>query len=237
MRKLSLNLLDKIKISFSWQKNILFTIGTLLITSGANALTGNWIIIALGIVSEEFFNKPLDNYDIIIGVFLLIIGFYFIYLGFKMLRDMNHDKEKWEEFITLADFQQTRSILQQIKTHFYYQSSQKTHLYNIEYFLNQPENTFLSKSIAKKSQILRDKLISYFDCISSNFFVYPKIQTQSNLNYGLQPGLDINKELQNYDQQKADRLEKIRIELIQKTETVESSLADIILIAKRKIGK
>ena len=111
MRELSLNLLDKIKISFRWQKNILFTIGTILITAGANSLTGNLIIVALGIVSEQFFNKPLDSYDILVGIVLLLISFYCIYLGLTAVKVINHDRSKWEEFRTLADFPQTRNIL------------------------------------------------------------------------------------------------------------------------------
>ena len=98
------------------------------------------------------------------------------------------------------------------------------------------ENTFLTASIAEKGKALHDKLNSYLVFRATNYFVYPSNQTQPNPTYGLQHGLDINKELQNYDQKKADRLEAIRNELIQKIEEVETALTDSILTAKNKLG-
>ena len=237
MYEIAFNALNKFNLSFKYQRNIFFSIGTILVTAGTLSLNADWKIIALGIFSEEVLNKPLDNYDIIIGAVLILLGFYSIYIGWVSLKITNHDQPKYDELRKVVDFDKTRMILSQIRTNKMYSSNQSTHLHNVQNFLEKPENHFLTRSIKSSANKLSKLLDEYYLFLASNFFVYPKNQVNSNPTYSLQPGLDINKDLQNYDSKRAEKLEALSKELVKKTEQVEITFEELIIKAKSKLGK
>ena len=237
MKELTINIPDKIRVSFKWQRNIYFAIGLLLISGGINILSSNWFFVFIGILSENFLNKSIGGWDIIIGIFLILLGILIVYFGIISARILKHDSKKVDELRELIDYDKIRNILSQIKNYHYYLSDQSSYLYLIQHFLEKPENMFLSKTINEKAQNLKKRLDEYSSFRTTNFFVYPSNQTRQNPSYGLQPRMDINKELQVFNQTTEDKLNEIRTELIHKTEIVEQALTDLILKIKQKLGK
>jgi hypothetical protein len=236
MKEIFLYILDKLKLSYKLRTIFILTFGILLITLVLNAIAGNWIIVLLGIVTKEFLNKPITDYEFIIINLFTIIGFYCIYHAINALNIIKHDRLKFEEFKSIVDINKTKNILHQIKTDFCFNSEQNRQLYNIQCFLEQPENSFSINIISVNAKELRNQLNEYLTFRVNNFFLYPSNQTMLIPSFFLQPSLDNNKELLLYDQNKSERLENIRKELVQKTENIESTLTLFISISKSKIS-
>lgn len=236
MKTITVEILEKVKLSFKWQRNIYFTAGLLLLSGGINILSNNWFFVILGFLSEELLNKPLGALDIILGVILIIVGLYIVRLGIIAIKIQRHDLTKASEFKELAMYEHTRNILNQISNYQFYFSEEDSHLYNIQHFFEKTENLFISRAINKEGKELRDKLNDFLAFRALNFFVYPSNQTQPNPSYHLRPGMEYRKELPNFNQATEDRLELLRIELSGKSQEVDNSLNKLILVFKNKLG-
>lgn len=233
MNEVSLKILNIGSITYKRQKNILYTVGIILITAGANTLSGNLIITTLKIVNEYFSKKPVADYDIIIGLLLLLIGFYCIYLGFYNSKILNHDKHKYNDFLAKMDVHHIKTILFQIKSDFYYKSDQDSDLYFFQDFLSQTENSFLDRNLNTKIVELYSKLKDFTIFRHINFEIYPKNQTHPNPTYWLKPELDKNKKLYLNDPQKSNLFEEIKSDIIDKSNSIETTITEIIITAKK----